>query len=894
MADAGLSQSISVPVHISVPIHIPMPIFRQRETHVISRRNLLGTATAAGPALVGLTASAAPAQAAETAQAAQAAQAAEAARPGKGGKGGKGGLRVESTTVEYTAHALGLDAARPRLGWILGSDRSHQEQSAYQLRVATTPDPIHAPDVWDSGRVGSRQSVLVPYDGPAPQPRTRYHWAVRVWDAQGRPSPWSEPAWWESGLVNATEWTASWIAAPDAVTRGPDLAPADWIWFPEGDPAAGAPAGTRYFRGTVTVSGPLRLARLAMTADDGFTVWINGTEVGGRAPVQENWRHPIVVDVTALLHEGANTVAVAAVNASSSPAGLLATVELTDADGVRSVTTSGAWKTIDAEPAGDWHASGYDDGAWSAAKVLAPWGGGPWGRVQASQRPARLRRDFRIAAKPVARARLYSTALGLYEAEINGHRVGRDQLAPGWTDYRKRVQYQTYDVTGLLRRGANAIGVSLASGWYSGSIAWFGQQQYGERPALLAQLEVTYADGSTDRVTTGTDWHSATGPILAADLMAGEEYDARLEAAGWSSPGFDDAVWRTVDAVPAATTSGVAVVAQTDAPTRVEREVAAVNVTEPQPGVHVFDLGQNMVGSVRLRVSGGEAGRTVRLRHAEVLNPDGTLYTTNLRTARATDSYTLKGSGAEVYEPRFTSHGFRYVEVTGYPGTPARNAVTGRVMHTGAPFTMSFRTDVPMLNQLHRNITWGQRGNFLSVPTDTPARDERLGWTGDINVFSGTAAYNMESARFLAKWLRDLRDGQSDAGAFPNVAPTIASVGEGAAGWGDAGVTVPWNLYQAYGDRQVLADNFPAMRAWIAYLEKHSTGYLRPAEGFGDWLNVGDETPKDVVATAWFAYSTGIVADTARVLGEDPAPYDALSAKVRGPSGRPTSPPTAP
>jgi alpha-L-rhamnosidase len=824
---------------------------------MISRRTLLGTAAATGPALAGV---ATPAKA-------------QAQGQGQAQGTAPGALRVERTTVEYATHPLGLDATRPRLSWTLVSDQHDQRQSAYQLHVTTTAGA----DVWDSGKVASRQSVLVPYDGPAPLPRTRYRWAVRVWDADGRPSPWSAPSWWETGLIDSAEWKAGWIAAPDTVTRGPDLAPATWIWFPEGDPAAGAPAATRYFRGSVDVAGATRLARLAMTADDGFTAWINGVQIGGRDPVGENWRHPIVVDVTTLVREGANTIAVAAVNASPSPAGLLGTLELTEADGVHSFTTSGGWKATDQEPAGDWKAPGYDDSAWPAAKELARWGGGPWGSVLASQRPARLRRDFHLAGKPIARARLYSTALGLYEAEVNGHRVGHDQLAPGWTDYRKRVQYQTYDVTDLLRRGANAIGVSVASGWYSGSIASFGQQLYGERPTLLAQLEVTYTDGSTAAVTTGTDWRSATGPILSADLMAGEEYDARLETPGWSSPAFDDSLWQPVDAVSGVT---VSVAAQLEAPTRIERELAAVGVSEPQPGVYVFDLGQNMVGSVRLRVS-GEAGRSVRLRHAEVLDRSGMLYTANLRTAQATDTYTLKGAGEEIYEPRFTSHGFRYVEVTGYPGVPARSAVTGRVMHTSEPFTMSFRTDAPMLNQLHSNITWGQRGNFLAVPTDTPARDERLGWTGDINVFSSTAAYNMESARFLTKWLRDLRDGQSGAGAFPDVAPRIGPTGEGTAGWGDAGVTVPWNLYQAYGDRQVLEDSFPAMQAWIAYLEARSTGYLRPAEGFGDWLNIADETPKDVIATAYFAYSTDLVARTARVLGQDPGPYDALSAKIR-------------
>jgi alpha-L-rhamnosidase len=264
-----------------------------------------------------------------------------------------------------------------------------------------------------------------------------------------------------------------------------------------------------------------------------------------------------------------------------------------------------------------------------------------------------------------------------------------------------------------------------------------------------------------------------------------------------------------------------------------------------------------------------------------VLNPDGTLYTANLRTASATDTYTLKGGGEETYEPRFTFHGFRYVEVTGFPGTPPAKAVTGRVMHTSAPFTLDFETDVPMLNKLHSNITWGQRGNFLSVPTDTPARDERLGWTGDINVFAPTAAYTMESARFLTKWLVDLRDAQTPEGAFTDVAPMVGTVGNGVAGWGDAGVTVPWSLYQAYGDRQVLEDAWPSIQAWLKYLEKNSDNLLRPAGGYGDWLNVSDETPKDVIATAYFAHSADLAARTAKELGKDSAPYLDLFERVR-------------
>ncbi|MFJ1747538.1 alpha-L-rhamnosidase [Streptomyces sp. NPDC088116] len=828
---------------------------------MISRRRLLGTsATALGTAL--------------------AAGPLPAARAAGSGPGALTAARVTGPTVEYVRHPLGLDTPHPRLSWPLVSDRPGRAQSAYQIRVATAPQLLAGPDVWDSGKVTSSESVLVPYAGPALAARTRYSWSVRVWDDDGTVSAWSAPSWWETGLTDASDWSARWIAAPSSIVGAPALDGASWIWFPEGDPTSGAPAATRWFRDGAEVPAGVTRARLVMAADDGCTAYVNGTRVAHTDAVgpAENWKRPLVVDVTGLLRPGANTIAVSATNAAVGPAGLLGLLELTTAAGVRTLATDGSWRTTDREPVGDWRSAGYDDSSWSPARVLAAWGAGPWGAVRASYSPAaQLRHEFRLRRKAVARARLYSTALGLYEAHLNGERVGEDRLAPGWTDYHKRVQYQTYDVTRLLIPGANALGVTLAAGWYAGDIAWFGPHQYGERPALLAQLEVTYADGTTERVLSDTDWRAAAGPVTGADLVAGEEYDARLETDGWTRAGFDTAGWAGAEAVGGVT---AAVVAEVGGPSRVESELSARRVTEPRPGVFVFDLGQNMVGAVRLTVS-GSAGTTVRLRHAEVLNPDGTLYTDNLRTARATDAYTLRGGGTETYEPRFTFHGFRYVEVTGYPGRPSLDAVVGRVIHTSAPFTMDFRTNVPMLNQLHSNITWGQRGNFLSIPTDTPARDERLGWTGDINVFAPTAAYTMESARFLTKWLWDVRDGQSADGAFTNVAPDLGAVGQGVAGWGDAGVTVPWALYQAYGDVRVLEQSWASMLKWLDYLKRHSNGLLRPAEGFGDWLNVQEETPKDVIGTAYFAHSADLVARTAGVLGKDPAPYVSLFHAVR-------------
>ncbi|MEU9187263.1 alpha-L-rhamnosidase [Streptomyces sp. NPDC048484] len=835
---------------------------------MISRRNILaGTAAAVA--------------ATATVTNAGSAVAAPASTPARASSR-RGALRVTAPTVEYVRHPLGIDAQRPRLSWPMASDEPGARQSGYQLRVASSVALLPHPDVWDSGKVASSESVLVPYAGPQLKPHTRYFWSVRVWDADGGASAWSEPSWWETGLLDAAQWSAEWVSAPPVLTDAPSFEGSAWIWFPAGDPATSVPAGTRWFRRTVELPDAVTAATLAISADNVYSVSVNGTEVARTDLETDNdgWRRPAVIEVLAQLRTGKNVLAVSAANASEGPAGLVATLALRTAAGEQRIVTDDSWRSTDKEPATDWREADFDDSGWPAAKEAAAWGAGPWGRVvPASFAANQLRHEFELPRKKVSRARLYATALGLYEAHLNGRRVGRDQLAPGWTDYRERVQYQTYDVTSLVRSGANAIGAYVAPGWYAGNVGMFGPHQYGKRPALLAQLEVEYTDGTRERVTSGPDWRAASGPIVSADLLSGESYDARKETSRWTSPGFDDRAW--LDVVRAAGDAAPPlIVAQVDGPVRVAKELPVKKVTEPKPGVFVFDLGQNMVGSVRLRVSGA-AGTTVRLRHAEVLNPDGTLYTANLRTAAATDTYTLKGRGEETYEPRFTFHGFRYVEVTGFPGTPSARALTGRVMHTSAPFTFDFETDVPMLNTLHDNITWGQRGNFLSIPTDTPARDERLGWTGDINVFAPTAAYTMESARFLTKWLVDLRDGQTAEGAFTDVAPMVGTVGNGVAGWGDAGVTVPWSLYQAYGDRQVLQDAWPSVQAWLKYLEKNSADLLRPASGYGDWLNISDETPKDVVATAYFAHSADLAARFAKELDKDSAPYTGLFERIR-------------
>jgi alpha-L-rhamnosidase len=537
------------------------------------------------------------------------------------------------------------------------------------------------------------------------------------------------------------------------------------------------------------------------------------------------------------------------------------------------------------DQASEWSESAFwQMGLLSPQDWTAQWISLPPARPHIDLSPAPfLRREFAVG-KAVARATVHATALGVYCLRLNGQSVSEDHFAPGWTDYRRRVPYQTYDVTGLVQQGTNALGAALGDGWYAGYIGFENKRaNYGPFPRFLAQMTIEYADGTTETVGTDGDWRGATGPILYSDMLMGEAYDARLEMPGWDAPGFDDARWRPVHVLPAP--QGAALVAQIDPPVLLTEELPARSVTQPIPGSHLFDLGQNMVGWARLKVQ-GPAGTVVQLRFGEVLQPDGSLYVANLRAAKATDTYILKGGGPETFEPHFTFHGFRYVEITGYPGEPGLAAVTGCVLHSDISRTGTFECDNALVNQLVQNIDWGQRGNFLSIPTDCPQRDERLGWMGDAQIFVRTAAGSRDVAAFFTKWMDDVTDAQSPEGGFPDVAPRLVDLSDGAPAWGDAGVIVPWTIYQVYGDTRLLETNYAAMARWIEYLSSVNPDGLwtkRRNNDFGDWLSIAADTDKEVLATAYFAYDTSLMARIASVLGrtEDAARYEALFEKIK-------------
>jgi alpha-L-rhamnosidase len=535
------------------------------------------------------------------------------------------------------------------------------------------------------------------------------------------------------------------------------------------------------------------------------------------------------------------------------------------------------------------------------------------------------RKDF-AAPKNVKRATIYATALGIHELYVNGERVGDALFAPGWTDYHQRAYYNTYDVTALVKPGVNALGAWVADGWYSGYIGFglltgigtekIGRYTYGKTPALMAQLEIEYTDGSRETIVTDKSWKvTGDGPIREGDFLMGEFYDARKETPGWTKFGFDASKWEPAilasenGSVPAtfyefqnpASGNKVEVKGRPvdlgfqrppkleafpGLPVRAIEEIKPVAITSPTNGAYIFNLGQNFAGVIRLKVK-GPAGTTIQLRYGEMLHPDGRLMTENLRKARAIDHYVLRGDpSGETWTPRFTFHGFQYVEVTGFPGKPDKDAITGIVLHSDTPFTSNFECSDPVPNRLFKNVVWTQRANFLDLPTDCPQRDERFGWTGDAQIYVRTATYNADVAAFYTKWLRELMESQRPSGTFPGYAPYPFQHGwDFGTAWCDAGVICPWTIWQAYGDTRIIERCWPFMVKFLDWRKSTAKDFLGINHGndWGDWLSFGTKTPLEYVDTAYFAYSAKLMAEMAHAIGKESeaADYRALLANIK-------------
>jgi alpha-L-rhamnosidase len=828
------------------------------------------------------------------------------------------GIAARDLRCELRANPQGIDATPPRLSWLLKSTERAQSQFAYQILVASSAAKLDAEkgDLWDSGRVVSSQSVLVPYAGKKLSSHAECFWKVRVWSDEKTVSGWSKPAQWTMGILKSDEWRAKWIGL-DGEDSTNVLSGTSWIWFPAGEPEKSAPIETNWFRKEITIPAgrKIKQAVFQYTGDNECRGWIDDVDIGAR----NNFKTVKWNDVTGRLEPG-KTYVFGLVGRNEgpeeTPAGVvgLLTVEFDKGEPLVIKTDEG-WK-VSKTFEKDWNQRGFDDSKWVAAKVIGPVGMEPWGEPRTAEErrfPARwLRKEFAVEKK-IKRATVYYSGLGSSELYLNGAKVGDAVLSPAVAQYDKRAFYVTHDVTKQLKRGANALGVVLGGGRFASdrSKVYAGTINFGW-PKLLLHLRLEHTDGSVREVVSDESWKLTTdGPILTSGEFDGEEYDARRELKGWSKPGYamnrnfqwflgdvrsqqqselgellaapSTEVtltvlprWRPVQLVSAPGELS----AQLIEPIRVTETIHPVSYKEVKPGVLVYDLGQNMVGWVRLRVK-GSAGITVQMRFAETVNPDGTLYLANLRGARVTDTYTLRGVGREVWEPRFTYHGFRYVEVTGLPGYATLAAIEGRVVNDDLARAGEFKCSNELLNQIWTNIFWGTRGNYRSMPTDCPQRDERQGWLGDRSEECRGESYLFDISKLYPKWLQDISDAQRPTGSLPDVAPAYWPIYSDNVTWPSTLIIAPNVLHRQYGDTAPIAARYDSAKKWLNYMNRFVTNGIIAKDSYGDWCvppedpklihskDPARQTDKALLATSYFYNNLKLMERYANLLGKN-------------------------
>ena len=795
-------------------------------------------------------------------------------------------LTVTNLTCNGRPNPLGIGTNDISFSWASVASERGMVQSAYQIRVGTTAGGA---DVWDSGLVfTNRQTDVTLPAGILLSSAQRYYWQVRVRDGNTVTSDWSEAAWFETGLLTTADWTgAEWITRS---VQSPDL--------------------TQWSNYTATVEFTLHNTAFGVflrSSTDGQNAYMFQINVSGANPVfkpheRNNGTYTVLPTVDLAPFGYSNASLTGTTNTLQFVASGTTLTTFLNGVQIHSRTDSSfrrglvGFRTFGAEAASVHHVqvvktgggmlldsnfpsseNGFSAGSIvNGALYLSGTTDAVFGNYPSSL--PLLRGKF-VATNTVVFARVYTSAQGLYELSINGQKAGDQFLAPGWTDYSKRIQSQTYDITSLVQPGTNAIGIALADGWYRGKVGLGWMQAYGNELAGVAKIKLTYADGSVQWFATDLTWKAADGPFAKGDLQDGENYNANLEKNGWDTAAFNDASWTPVGTVASVSAR---LVPQPDEPIRAITVLTASNRTQPVPGKWIYDLGQNMVGVPKLRLTGTN-GQTITIRHGEELYRTGAqagqLYTENLRTAKATDTYTFATNGTVVYQPKFTQHGFRFIEISGVATPPATNAVQGVVLSSDLPGGGDLQTSHSLLNKLVSNIRWGQRGNFLSIPTDTPARDERLGWTGDINIFAPAAARYLDTRAFLTKWMTDVRDAQKVSGNIPAIAPQpLGQFDSTGVGWADAVITVPYSVWRATGDEQILRANWAAMKSFYNFVSNSAAadGDLleqgRSNWFSGDWLSLESGAYRleehKVIATAYFANNTRMMSEMAATLGE--------------------------
>ncbi len=795
-------------------------------------------------------------------------------------------MRVIDLRAEHTVDLLGTEVQRPRLSWRLEGVR---EQTAYRIRAADTEAALASGHLlWDSGAVESAATFDIPYGGPPLAAMQRVWWLVSVDSDAGSTA--SVPAWFETGLLSPHDWRGDWIEAEDPGAAADRRAGVNWVWG-----ETSLDSRPHAFRLDFDAPTDLVRAEVLIAGKDHLRgVWINGAHCALDRDFGWDTNLPFwgtLAPYDGEVRPGRNTVC-ALVEADTQGffpvdgGAFAALIRVHRADGSVDRIVGESFRVRTDPPAG-WTETAFVADGWATVVPSTSWAQGD----PRPSEPVMLVRTGFSADRPVTAARLYATALGAYEARLNGEPVSGAILAPEMSVARDHVLYQVYDVTGQIAEGKNVLGAMVADGWYASAFGWR-IERYGFGPAprrFRAMLRIDYADGASEWVTTGPDWRIAPSEILKSEIYDGETVDARRIQAGWDKPGFDDTAWHRASTgrVPEAR-----LVAQTSPQLERMGALVPVRVEEPLPGRLVADFGQNFSGTVRLRVR-GQPGTRISLKFAELLHPDGTADQSNLRLARATDTFILGGGGEEVFAPRFTYHGFRYVEVTGLPEFPSAGDITGVVIHSNCAESGAVAfPDSPLLQSIFDNATWSQRSNFFSVPTDCPQRDERMGWMGDIQVFLDAAAFNMEVDPFIRRFLLEARAAQRPDGAYPIVVPQPLSFPDVVtAGWSEAGIILPWQLWQRYGDTAAIDENWSAMEAWMAFVARDNPDHVwRRNRGLdlGDWLSVDairpddETTPRALCATAYWAWSADLMAQMALATGRDAdaARYRALRAAI--------------
>lgn len=772
----------------------------------------------------------------------------------------------------YLTNPMGIENLEPDLSWQISTIENNWLQSAYQLIVSTSPEMLTEKDcdVWNSGKITGDESICIRYSGPKVKSGQRYYWKVRVWDQKGNPSLWSQPAYWEMGILNHADWTAKWISRldNDAILDRENIR---WIWLPDQD-ATNVPENTlALFQISFKLKELPKIATIQTVARGNYQLYVNGEFVDGK---DKSWQVFERQDIIEYLQTGENTIEVKVTPSSNASfnqstgrslpgryAAFAALLKIEELDGTVKVypTSSGQWKS-----------KNFNEDDWKTAKVTGELDDPKFGLDPGplSQSASLFRKEFNVRKK-VKKARLYVTALGSYRIFVNGALIGNYVLTPEFTNYNSRIIYQTYDISESITKGDNVIGSLLGDGWYGSPLGWNGEYDlFGiSDNMLLAEIHIEYKDGSEAIIITDNSWRADRSPILKSEVYSGEFYDARFEQEGWNTTGFNDSKWSCVRAMDC---NYNLLSPQVDNPVEVTQHVKPVEVYKTGDSRWIFDFGQNLAGWVKLKVE-GEAGTVVKMRFAEILSSRDSIYVDNLRNATATDSYVLKGTGVEEYVPHFTFHGFRYMELTGYPGELPKDAIEAEVISSIKNVTGRIQTSSPLANKMYSLGIWGQRGNFISVPTDCPQRDERLGYTGDGQVFWRTGTYNFDIAAFAHKWMGDIRDEQTVDGSFPNTAPTVPKSNRknGAPGWEDAGVIVPWGTWMQYGDKSIIEENWEAMVRYMDFVEGRSKQFIRPGYFLGDHLAPDFSTPSNLLSTGLWAMTADMMSQMAKAIGKD-------------------------